>query len=211
MPLRLLVGEASSAILYALDDDDALMVVLGTGGLRGLGGPVGPVCPDVLAHASKAVIEVPSPVVPKREQPTAAGGAKVVVPLVGDGAAAGRLGEMLGGLSDRGMEVVPVHVGTATNSPWYWDHFYYDFSAWHRRLWQGGCPFATRPLELRHGAVVPGVDLLDVAIFEMATEGIAGPQSHLRLVASLTSGSCCRPLTVVTTTFAGGADHYHSL
>lgn len=168
MPLRVLVGNPSSAILQVLDDDDAVMVVVGTGGPRGLGDPVGPVSRDVVVHAAKPVVVVPSePIVAKAELPATPATAKVVVPLDGDDATAGALSEMLDRLAEPGMEVLAVHVGTATISPRYWDHFYYDFPAWHGRIWQSGCRSATRPLQLRHGAVVP--EVVSFAISEGAT------------------------------------------
>lgn len=166
LPLRVLIGAPAAAIIEALGQDEVIMAVVGAGTARTGGHPVGHVTREVTTLASKPVVVVPpSLMLPKPDVPV-----KVVVPLDGDAAPPDALREILGRLGRRGADVVALHVvnaANAANAPTYWDHFYYDYPAWHKEFLRRNCLSRDTRLEVGRGSVV--TEILNLAAAEQAT------------------------------------------
>ena len=169
LPLRVLIGAPAAAIIEALGQDEVIMAVVGAGTARTGGHPVGHVTREVTTRASKPVVVVPpSLMLPKPDVPV-----KVVVPLDGNAAPPDALREMLGRLGRRGADVVALHVvnaanaANAANAPTYWDHFYYDYPAWHKEFLRRNCLSRDTRLEVGRDSVV--TEILNLAAAEQAT------------------------------------------
>lgn len=151
--LRTSLGDPTAGILNALGDDEVVMAVIGTGGARAGRSTVGHVARRVMTSTSKPIVLVPPDSVGL--DPT--GPVKVIVPLDGAPATARGLRAVLDRLAEHDMEIVAMHVFIATNAPQYWDHFYYDFPAWHERFRQDNCRSPSVRLEVGRGSVVAEV------------------------------------------------------
>jgi nucleotide-binding universal stress UspA family protein len=153
VPLRTWWGDPTTGILTTLADDDMVMAVIGTGGGGAGRSVLGHVARGVVTSTSKPIVLVP----PDPMGFNSTGPAKVVVPLDGAPATAGGLQDVLDRLADRDMEIVAMHVLNATNAPQYWDHFYYDFPAWHERFRHDNCTSPSTRLEVGRGSVAAEV------------------------------------------------------
>ncbi len=162
-PLRILIGDPATALLEAIDDDDVLLVVIGSGRIRTGAHRLGHVTRAVMTLASKAVVVVP----PQPVSPEPGMAAKVVVPLDGSEVTAKALRKFLARLAKGGVDTVALHVFNATDAAGQcWDHFYYDFPAWLKAFRQSNyLPPATR-LEVGNCPVV--AEVLRIAAAEQA-------------------------------------------
>jgi hypothetical protein len=148
--LRTSRGDPTAGILDALDEDAAVMAVIGTGVERFAPAGVGHVARNVITSARKPIVLVPPEAV--GFDPT--GPVKVIVPLDGAPATARGLRVVLRRLADRDTEIVAMHVFNRTSAPEYWDHFYYDFPAWHARFRRDNFQWPAARLEVGRGSVV---------------------------------------------------------
>lgn len=151
--LRTSLGDPTCGILKALGDEEVLMAVIGTGGARAGRSSVGHVAGRVMTSTCKPVVLVP----PDSEGLHSTDPVKVIVPLDGAPATAKGLRAVLGRFAAHGMEIVATHVFNATNAPQYWDHFYYDFPAWHERFRLDNCGSASARIEVGRGSVAAEV------------------------------------------------------
>ena len=150
VPLRTSLGDPTAGILEAVGDDDVVMAVMGTGGVGAGRSAVGHVARSVMTCTSKAIVLVP----PDSVGLDATGPVKVIVPLDGASATARGLRAVLNRFAEHDMEIVAMHVFNAANDPQYWDHFYYDFPAWHERFRRDNCGSPSARLEVGRGSVV---------------------------------------------------------
>lgn len=148
--LRTSLGDPTADILKAVGDDTVVMAVVGTGGLGAGRSAVGHVARSVMTSTSKPIVLVP----PDSVGLDATGPVKVIVPLDGASATARGLRAVLDRLAEHGMEIVAIHVFNATNAPQYWDHYYYDFPAWHERFRRDNYGSPSARLEVGRGSVV---------------------------------------------------------
>lgn len=151
--LRTSLGDPTAGILNALSDDDVVIGVIGTGGEGAGRSNVGHVARGVMTSTSKPIVLVPPDAVGLDSR----GPVKVIVPLDGTPETAGGLRAVLDRLAEHHLEIVPMHVFNAANAPQYWDHFYYDFPAWHERFRQDNFGPLSARLEVRRGPVVAEV------------------------------------------------------
>lgn len=148
--LRTSLGDPTAGILKAVRDDNVVMAVIGTGDVGAGRSAVGHVARSVMMSASKPIVLVP----PDSVGLEAIGPVKVIVPLDGASATASGLRAVLDRLAEHDMEIVAIHVFNETNAPQYWDHFYYDFPAWHERFRRDNCGSPSARLEVGRGSVV---------------------------------------------------------
>jgi len=151
--VRTSLGDPTAGILEAIGDDSVVMAVIGTGGVGAGRAAAGHVARRVMTSTSKPVVLVP----PDSVGLDPAGPVKVIVPLDGASATTGGLRAVLDRLAEHDMEIVAMHVLNAANAPKYWDHFYYDFPAWHERFRQDNCRSPSVRLEVGRGSVVAEV------------------------------------------------------
>src|SRR5690606_9621903 len=117
--------------------------------------PAGHVALEVLERASRPVVVVPPEAVAGPDRPVR----RVLLPLEGDVSSARPLAEDLGDLVSDDVELVVLHVLTATSPPPILDHAEWDLPLWTGDFLERFCPMATR-IDLRTGPVGPRV--LDV-------------------------------------------------
>ena len=182
--LRTSLEDPTAGVLKALGDDDVGMAVIGTGGAGAGRSAVGHVARRVMTSTSKPIVLVP----PDSVGLDSTGPVKVIVPLDGAPATAGGLRAVLDRLAEHDMEIVAMHVFNATHAPQYWDHFYYDFPAWHERFRHDNCGSPSVRLEVGRGSVVAevlrlaeveGAGLIAVAWSQDLTPGHAAVVTEL--------------------------------
>ena len=161
--LRVLAGDPATAIVEALDDDEAVVAVVGAGKARSRSRPVGHVTQAVITLASKPVVVVPrAPVLPRP-----AVRPKVVVALDDTAATREAMRSIVGRIADSGAEVLAVHVVDGANTPEDWYRYYYDFPGWQREFRQRNCPSPGTRLEVGRGFVA--AEVFNLAAAERAT------------------------------------------
>ena len=146
--LRILIGDPGPAILRALDDDDVILGVMGTGRFRTERHPLGRVTREVMTRSPRPIVVVPpEPVVSVRAT-------TVVVPVAGVGPPGSTMRRVLGRLAGGGADLLGLHLVEPSSAPRYWDHYYYDYPAWWTDL-RGRCfPFPAARLEVTGGPEV---------------------------------------------------------
>ena len=157
VPLTIVDGDPSAAILECLRAPDVAGVVLGARGSRGGIRPTGHV-----AHQVITAVDVPAVVVPP-EGIVRGHLRTVLLPLSGDPRSAASIRATIDLADASGIHIVVVHVYDETSIPLFNDQPLYETEAWAREFvarYVHVHPSAVR-LELRIG--LPEVEILDVA------------------------------------------------
>jgi nucleotide-binding universal stress UspA family protein len=153
VPLRRLSGPAAESLLAALDEPEALAMVIGAGTTRRGRHPLGPTSRGVIERARKPVLVVPKGARPRRPM------RRLLVPLEGNETTSRPVQDMLLPLFAEQVELVVLHVFTDETLPRMLDRPVRDLQLLGREFLAQHCPPAAR-IELHPGSVAARVSEL---------------------------------------------------
>jgi nucleotide-binding universal stress UspA family protein len=148
VPLRILEGPVTDALLDAVADPDVIAAVFGARATPGGRRPVGRTALHVLERTSKPIVVVPPEAFGVSPRPFR----RLLVPLEGSENSSRPVADSLYPLIVAEVELVVLHVFTNATVPRILDRPYRDLALWGDEFLARFCPVATR-IELRSGSV----------------------------------------------------------
>ena len=188
VPLRVLHGDAASALLEAVDADDVVAAVFGARSTPSGRRPAGHIAMHVLGRASKPVVMVP----PEAPHPVPGRVRRLLVPLEGDETSSRVVMERLRPMLVGDVDLVVLHVFTRSTVPRALDRSQRDLSLWTDEFVARFCPGAIG-IEVRTGSVGAGVkevttgEDIDLVVLSWAQDSSGGHAAVVRDVLSSTT------------------------
>lgn len=202
VPLQVLDGSPAERLVSVLHEAPVTLGVLGIRRHPAGGGPIGSIALEVVRRAERIVIAVP----PRSGRPAGPLLRRMLVPLDGTARTARAVAPLLDELTQRGLQVVALHVFDAERVPRFSDQPQHEVAVWEREFL---ARYANQPgasLDTRLGWTAPAIlevaqtEHVDLIVLGWAQDMSAGRAQVVREVLARSSV----PIVLVP---LGGNDH----